>query len=147
MHFPVKQIEMRGYSPTVLPRWVATVLFAIALSGCGGERSPSGDVTGTVTLNGQPLSAGEIIFFKEIGVPAAKAKLEPSGAFRLDTGIPVGDYRVAIQPPAEAPPTTESAANADATPAALPPKYLSETTSELTATVKEGANTFAFELK
>ncbi|NUQ61265.1 MAG: hypothetical protein HUU20_02185 [Pirellulales bacterium] len=108
---------------------------------------PTGEVTGKVTMAGQPLGEGTVVFFSKPGVPAATGPIGAGGEFRLETPVPAGDYKVAIQPLSGAAPTPESVGAKESPKVEIPPKYLSETTSELTASVKEGPNTVAFELK
>lgn len=142
-------------APTRLPRrrscpWPAAgvMLSVVILSfGCSQSSGPSGRVAGRVTLGDQAVESGDVIFFKEIGVPVGGAPLQAGGEFRLDKPLPVGEYRVTIQPPPEAPPTPDGPPPAASPAAQIPPQYMSEATSGLTASVKEGENTFSFELK
>ena len=65
---------------------VGIVLAGIFLGlGCGGgvDRPPIGSVTGTVTLNGEPL-AGVIVLFKPETGRAATATTDGKGAYNLE---------------------------------------------------------------
>jgi hypothetical protein len=71
------------------------------LCGCGGkpeiERLP---VSGTVTVNGQPLSSGRIRFTPQVGTvgPAGAAGVA-NGKFSIpaEAGVVAGEYRVEIE--------------------------------------------------
>ncbi|WP_339733340.1 hypothetical protein [uncultured Gimesia sp.] len=138
---------------------LATFVFIVnsialfSLVGCGG---PAGDpdlipVQGTVTLDGQPLKTGIIGFAPESGQAASTGKIE-DGDFKLNfsqsaDGAKPGLYKVSIQSW-----TTPPSMDANGKPVkgvlAIPEKYMSQTTSGLTANVKkEGENDFTFELK
>jgi hypothetical protein len=76
------------------------------LSGCGGSALPS--VTGTVTLDGQPLDGAQVVFGPDgPGGQVATAVTDSSGRFRMGTykpedGVRPGKYRVTITKTAEA---------------------------------------------
>lgn len=126
-------------------RWLVlgAVVSACWLSGCGGK-TPMGSVSGKVTLGGAPLGAGVVEFSNQKTGVGASAKLDASGAYRIES-VPAGDYQVAVQPPP--PPAPHEMTQPAAAPrAAVPPKYQDPKTSGLTATVKEGANTQDFAL-
>ncbi len=127
----------------------AGVMVGVAMMtfGCAPSQGPSGRVAGRVTLADKAVEGGDVIFFKEVGVPVGGAALRAGGEFHLDKPLPVGEYRVTIQPPPEAPPTPDGPPPAASPAAQIPPQYMSEATSGLTASVKEGENTFSFELK
>jgi hypothetical protein len=83
--------------------WLAIV----ALAGCGGSGRPSlVKVTGTVTLNGQPLEGALVSFLKETDANdkfkrPASGTTDAQGKFSLGTynkedGLPVGKYKIAV---------------------------------------------------
>lgn len=83
-------------------------------------------VAGIVTVNGQPLADGMIIFYLDDNeFVGTKVK---GGTFRV-TRVPAGEWRVTIR--------------SDEVPA----KYASEDTSGLRVAVKQGMNTLDFDLK
>ena len=115
---------------------------ALALSlGCSnGDRPPLGEVTGVVTLDGQP-AAGLGILFKKDGFRSSSGVTNENGEYELKyikkvLGAVVGEHKVRIQPLA--------AEGANRKGRRIPPRYNRE--SELTATVKTGSNTFNFDL-
>lgn len=177
---PVHVLELDGYSmlkdeehwqsqwhPVSMSHRIATgslkrrlCLFSLLAVGClspaGCSRKPAvpwGTAEGKVTLAGQPVSQGTVIFEnKELGV-SRMAELQADGSFverSIDfLGLPVGTYRVAVTPlgisKGDWAPVAKSKPSSAAT--AIPAKYHSVDKSELTADVKEGKNVpFVFEL-
>lgn len=131
-----------------------TLLLALAVApGCGsGDSLNRQAVSGTVTLDGQPLDQGTIEFVPTDAQGLLSGSLITSGNFAVpaDKGLPPGKYTVRISS-AEATggPAAPSGADLDNSQPAkerIPAKYNSE--SELTAEVTDGgANTFTFDLK
>ena len=130
----------------------ATVVLAVTMCGCskkGGYNGPTGTVSGTVTINGQPCGKGNINFINEnISVHGA-AILQSDGTYALKVGtsfsVPVGDYRVAIvgdDPSAPPPDPSALMSNPEKFKSndSIPPKYRDPKTSGLLVVVKEGAN-------
>ena len=132
--------------------WLCLFLLAgtVLLSGCGGgaEAVPSGQVSGNVTFDGSPWTTGRINFASSTTGAGAYADLQEDGSFTLPAELPAGEYKVFFtpvglgdQPPAE-PGQPEPATTLEG----LPEKYQSETTTDQTATVKEGDNSLSFSL-
>jgi hypothetical protein len=132
----------RGIVPTL-----TLAALVLSLSGCSGEPA----VTGTVTLNGEPVDGGAIIFTPD-GVSGLKAAARiVDGKFTIPAGggLSVGLNRVEIlwkkktgkqiAVPGDAGHTT------DETIQVVPDVYNARST--LKEEVKEGSNTFTFELK
>lgn len=121
--------------------WVWVLLAcSFGALGCGGgaDRPPLGYVTGTVTLNGEPL-VGVIVLFKPDNGRAATAITDGKGFYNLEyvygvKGTKVGPSTVSFEWPL---------GFAGAKP--LPEKYT--TKSELKEEVKSGRNTYNFDLK
>tara|TARA_R110002095_G_scaffold200403_1_gene180624 strand:+ start:2878 stop:3258 length:381 start_codon:yes stop_codon:yes gene_type:complete len=123
---------------------ILSLLLSI-LSGC--SNTPHGDkVTGTavvkVTFGGEPVTEGFVNFENPNTGLGGGAELEASGMATVPS-IPVGDYTVSVIPPLppdnDPNPKMKEYDN-------LPIKFRSST-STLKATIKEGSNEFAFELK
>lgn len=82
---------------------LAAMLFCGLIVGCGSgaaEGPPRADVRGVVTLDGQPLSKGVILFVPLEGTPGPKTSIAiADGKFSADkfTGPVVGKHRVKIQ--------------------------------------------------
>lgn len=110
--------------------------------GCSrGENFKFNTVSGTVTMNGQPLPGVLVSFYPSQSGPASAGVTDSSGKFNLHDrdgtpGAVAGEHSVMI---ITAP--TESGAPAKET---ILPKYNTET--ELKETVKEGPNEFTFAL-
>jgi hypothetical protein len=129
--------------------WLLAAVQLVALSGCSGQgdRPPLGRVSGTVTLDGQPLADLEVTFSPEKGRPSA-GRTDGSGRYELiyvltTKGAKVGKHRVFIGgPPADA---DDGAAQKTGDRPTIPARYSRQ--SELTADVKGGSNTFNFALE
>lgn len=78
---------------------LSTLAVALVASGCGSDGPPRAPAAGNVTLDGQPLEWGAILFIPLPGTegPKAAATIE-AGAFRLsrDDGPVVGSHRIEI---------------------------------------------------
>jgi len=130
---------------------LGSVLFLLVTAGCGDDLA---SVSGTVTLDGQPVVGGAdkygtVIFCKEDGSGApAIGILDSSGRFTLTTGsrnrVEPGKYLVGVAVKKISPPATP-----DGMPQATlitPQKYASVTQSGFTAEVQPGRNHFDFAL-
>lgn len=123
---------------------IAFCLVAIAIAGCGGSLQP---VRGKVTLpNGQPAANSQVVFDGPIGGKAISARgdVQADGSFELSTaqpgdGVPVGKYRVQVNPP----PIVDAEA-AQRLP--FNAKFADFSTSGLEFEVKPGGNDFSIQL-
>jgi hypothetical protein len=136
-------------------QWCA-ILSLLTLCGCGNREAK---VTGTVTLDGSPLS-GAVVSFRPAGATAGTVLTGRTaadgrytlGATRRGATIAAGEYKVTISKlvmpdgsdfPADSPvapidsPARES----------LPPDYSDPERTTLTALVPEGGGTVDFPLK
>jgi hypothetical protein len=122
-------------------------LCLLVLSGCGGPANV-GRVSGTVKLDGQPLPDANVTFSPVTKGSSALGRTDSSGQYTLQytagaSGAELGENRVSI--------STYDAGNADADPPRpaikekVPAEYNSKT--KLKADVKEGNNTFDWDLK
>ena len=139
---------------------IAVCVPVLFFSGCGpaSDRPELGLVTGTVTLNGEPLSDVVVVFKPDYGRPA-RGKTDTDGKYELTyigrtRGCKVGHNRVEIAPTEEGEEDSEDASNTENVgpaarpqrgPAAVPARYNSK--SELEAEVQPGSNTFDFALR
>jgi hypothetical protein len=135
--------------------WIVIATYSISMTGCGGgnERLP---VDGSVTLDGQPISKGQIIFLPMDGTssPTAGAIIE-DGRFSVpaEKGLMKGKFRVEISAMRATSQTDQSLNVAsgqmevvEKLESIVPPRYNRE--SALIVEVEEGAqNSFPFELK
>jgi len=127
------------------------IVAAVLQTGCTGAATPVGAVSGKVTLDGKPLSEGEINFMTPTGF-GASASIQ-NGVYTLarsqfGQGIPPGDYLVAIGPVIKmgADPLAKTS-DTQSSPDAIPDKYRNPETSGLTAKVVEGTTNIDFKLE
>ena len=116
----------------------------LLLTGCGSGE-PAGSVSGTVTLDGQPLTKGEIGFVSSTSGEGASAEIQAGGSFRMTASIPPGEYTVTVSPPPPPPPTPQTMNNPPL-PSDIPQKYRSAQTSDLVFEVEDGSNSFEVKL-
>jgi hypothetical protein len=74
-------------------RFACVVISALCAGGCSGG-PPMGDVRGTVTVNGQPLSEGAVRFIPVNGDTPTTGGTIRDGKFRVQ--VPVAKHRVQI---------------------------------------------------
>ncbi|QDS89818.1 hypothetical protein EC9_40190 [Rosistilla ulvae] len=125
------------------------VVSSLAVIGCGGSGGRDlpklGQVTGTVTLDGQPLADAVVSFQSKEAGRVASGGTDTDGNYTIYLlndieGAPVGTNQVMI---VTAKPGDDSIPGS-AKPETLPAKYNAET--ELTADVQPGDNEFNFDL-
>ena len=118
--------------------WGLWALFMAALfSGCSnGDRPPLGQVSGTVTLDGEPLYGVIVMFKPDEGRPATGVT-DAEGKYQLVYRYGVNGAKIGPNTISFAYPTGESGAP-------IPEKYAGKTT--LKEEVKSGSNTFNFAL-
>lgn len=144
--------------------FLSLMAFAVCLSGCwqAASTEPTGTVSGQLTNKGKKLSADtKVVFMNSSGVAAFGATVE-DGSYQIDSyndgNIPIGMYRVMIQPPASAlgaeeePSAEEMLDNPELsrpkkTAVEFPFKYRQLGTSGLQFEVKEGPNQIDIDLK
>lgn len=114
-------------------RTAALLLVLPLLAGCGGEKPA--EVTGTVTMDGQKLAEGEIIFESVDGSKTPAASPIKDGAYTVLILPGAKKVRInASRPPKKPDPVLREAARESS----LGPEYNEKTT--LTADVKPGKN-------
>jgi hypothetical protein len=92
--------------------------------------SEKGQVTGKLTLQGKAVTGGYFVTLVGADNKKFSSAIQKDGSFQFKTPIPLGEYRVAIEPiPGEA-----------VKGAALPPRYATEGTSGLMVRVQAGKN-------
>jgi hypothetical protein len=149
-----------------LVRVAGLAVLALALAGCG--RSKKADVSGTISYRGAPVTGGTLTLYpvggkRETAIPVF---IKKSGAF-VTTGVPPGDYEVAIETESVKkvakgydtkdmkPPSTVKMPEKMANPqqsgdvpvyVEIPRKYADPKTSGLKWTITKGKNEKPFEL-
>src|SRR5690606_11606382 len=118
------------------------VCLAVSLVGCGQSGGPVlGKVSGTVTLDGQPLPDTMVSFYPSSGERSAHGVTDAAGHYTLmftglKEGAIVGPHSVQAETGVQ---TGEEETSPVSNVAQLPAKYNKNT--ELTAEVKRGSNT------
>lgn len=140
----------------------ALLVASLLLTGCSNEvdYGPTGTVAGRLTQAGEPLTEGtQVVFMHPEKGYAAFGSTDAEGNFQItswnDGNLPIGTYRVMIQPPAgELNPdtATDEQLLAGAQPETVPEaefdfKYRQTSTSGLAYDVNEGPNSFEIDLK
>ena len=111
----------------------------VALSGCGTKRAAS--IHGQVTLDGQPITAGNIVFLPTDAAGSRAAAAIEQGTYVISTSDKLlpGSYRVEIswhKPTGRKIASADPGILIDETREAVPAKYNVEST--LTAEIKRG---------
>ncbi|MBN2295535.1 MAG: carboxypeptidase regulatory-like domain-containing protein [Pirellulales bacterium] len=78
---------------------ILLILAAVPLAGCSGGDGRK-ELSGTVTVDGQPLESGSINFRPTAGTKAnSSGSTIVNGEFEIgaDKGLPVGKYKVTVQ--------------------------------------------------
>lgn len=127
------------------------LLGMLVTAGCSNPTV--GTVAGKVTLGGQPLAEGSVVFEDRMAGISVQAPLASDGTYTVRTydrdGLPPGAYQVAVTPTVASDGETPLAIEGKdpPPPSPIPAKYRSVKTSGLTATVKAGDNPpFDFDL-
>lgn len=128
-----------------------SVVIGIGSAGCR-PAPPVGTLAGTITIEGTPLESGVVCIGSTEG-GGGTAPLDESGGFRFVGGLPLGEYRVWLEPPALPP----EALNPDLSPGSaearallpyeravkmfqsrVPKSYADSLATPLTVTIKQG---------
>jgi hypothetical protein len=163
---PERKLAVLPFQPSVerimnhstrIRLFLSSAIFGLALGGCGGggDNLPREPVWGNVTLDGKPLSSGQIEFVPSANaggqVVAASGEIK-DGQYSIprESGPTPGTYTVSIYSTA----STEASVDASDGPGkapvvaknTIPTKYNSN--SKLAAEIKEGGrNTFTYDLE
>jgi|EndMetStandDraft_8_1072994.scaffolds.fasta_scaffold1016986_1 hypothetical protein len=129
---------------------LSTALLSLLSLGCSGPNAAS--VSGSVTLDGQPLTTGMVSFYPDGGNGApASGSIDASGNYSLSTGTDVGlapGKYVAIVVATKDPPQPYDKTGAEIPPIPITPgKYANTNTSDLHVEVKAGRNTIPLALQ
>ena len=123
--------------------------------GCGSKGLPTGTVSGRVTFNAQPVTAGTVIYENTSKGWIGAAELDREGRYRIPD-IRVAEYVVSVQPPTPKTPNESDtsieelkaklATTKVPDPVNIPRPVRNTQTSPLKAVVIEGDQEFSFEL-
>ncbi len=136
-----------------MPARAFPLLFLAVATGCSGPaKEPLYPVAGTITVKGQPLTAGTVVFHpdrdkgnKEKREPRATISSDAPGRYQLSTdnqeGAPAGWYKVTVY-------AHKPGSGSTSPPEWLvAPKYGDEKTSGLSVEVTKEARSGAYDLK
>jgi len=133
-----------------LKRGLFVLAIALLATGCNGgkvSRGPEGAVTGRVITKGSLPSGTKIVFeHREKGI-AAEALLAPDGSFSLPNVLAGKNAVMVVAVPPPLPEDANAPAPKSDPEGSIPVKYASAETSGLSADVKEGPNSFEFEIR
>lgn len=132
-------------------------VFVAGLLGCAGSDNlpRMAPVSGVVTLDGQPLTSGQVVLLPEVENKAglSAATIENDGTFQIHTagheGAPLGKYKVAVTPSMV--PSAAMAANSKPK-TGMPkggfaPRYSDQKNTPLRVEVSENPKPGAYDLK
>lgn len=139
----------RSRSLICIPCLMIAAVTSLAGCGGGGQEVPVGTAEGTITLKEQPLAQGRVNFVSTTGGASAFGDLGTDGTFSIAGNLPVGDYSVYLSPVGlgDAPPSENPAQDKPTPLAGVAKQYLDPATTDLKAIVKEGKNSFKFDLQ
>lgn len=123
---------------------IGLVVAVVCSSGCGGgsDKPETGNVTGIVTLDGQPLPNARVVFAPEAGGQSSEAITDEQGKYELiyrgdETGAKVGRHTVYVSTFEEST-LDDSGKPMGGKPELVPEKY--NTSTELSVEVEPGEN-------
>lgn len=131
-------------------RFLARPLFwtlgLLALAGCGDGKST---VSGTVTLDGQPVPSGSITFVKQEGGSLVREGAVISGG-KFEAAVPPGTYKLELNSQKVVSQRTQKGFDGkdetlDVTQELFPVRFNANT--ELNQEIKPGSNTLKLDLK
>jgi hypothetical protein len=142
MAFPVWQQGVAS------PRTVIAIacMTLVGVVGCGGADANVGHVEGVVTLDGNPVPRGKVLFQPAAG-RGSSAEIQADGTFQLDEPAAVGMHKIAVVAfePGKGTGQAPTGPREPLKPI-VPERYLAAGTSELTYEVKPGDNHAEFKL-
>lgn len=131
------------------------LLFAVGCGEAEVDLGPTGTVGGFAMIDDVPLAVGtQVVFLEPAKGYCASGYVDAAGSYQASSWnegqLPVGKYKVTIQPPPPPELTAEEALNDNGEkgnpPADFPAKYREISSSGLEFVVSEGDNTFLVEL-
>jgi len=119
----------------------ACSLIFLSIGGCGSS-IPMGDVSGTVTVNGEAYSEASLVFLSMQTGAGSSADIGEGGSFKLPDPLPTGTYKVYLAP-RSIPEEENGQPTAVQMDKSIPAKFWNESSTDVTATVEEGENDLA----
>jgi hypothetical protein len=148
---------MKRLSRSVLVLSAITGTLLAALPGCGGGEFKTAPVTGKVTYQGQPVTAGSLTFApvasgeKALAGRPGTGAVKSDGTYTLSThkegdGAVVGPHRVSYSPPPAENKTIEVDGSVQAVEPTEPQPYQGLAPKQPQVDVAKGSNTIDIEL-
>jgi len=134
---------------SLMTKWLGAFAITATIAGCGGSDFGA-EVSGRVTLDGNPVGPGVVVFAPTAGnTNPPEGAILPDGSYFLktsrDVGLRPGAYKVAVS--VYDVPDLKPGERTSAPPKLVtPPKYSSVETSGLQFEVQPGGNTIDIEL-
>jgi hypothetical protein len=86
---------MRYFMRSSPKRWALLLSFLIMLFAVGCGRK-TGTVTGTVTIDGEPLKGGNVTFARNDGQTTMSGTINEDGSYKVEN-VPVGTVKVCVE--------------------------------------------------
>ncbi len=142
---PITNLNALLSSFPLFPFQIFLFLLGLSIPGCSDGKS---SVTGSVTMDGQPVASGSVTFIKQGAELAREGAIIQGGSFR--TSLPPGTYKLELNGQKVVGKRKQKAFDGsdeevDLTEEAFPPRY--NTKSELIQEIKPGANAIKLDLK
>jgi hypothetical protein len=131
------------HSRTIATTCIAGAFF-LFVSGCS---EPTGTISGKVTYKDAPVTTGSITFLMKSKGNAQEAKLDATGTYTMATPMPAGTYQAFYTPPPPEPQDPSKGGRPAVVKSAVPAKYQSPETSQLSFEVKSGKNDIPIAIK
>jgi hypothetical protein len=123
--------------------WISLVTILSMSLGCNSAPE-TGIVQGSVSLDGSPVSSGEINFYAPLSGIVVVGKIGGSGTYNIVEPVPVGTYKVFISPPIpEQLPPGQPIVKIKFN---VPKAYQDMTSTTLSATIVAGKNEIPFSI-
>jgi hypothetical protein len=142
----------RHPSQARVPQCRRPLVFLVVLAVIGCENKTVGEITGTVTYQGQPLPTGTVSFWDSNNQCLASAPLF-EGKYTAPVKVPVGAVKITVTTPGNSSGSRrtnmvrKNKRGEKISVIPIPAKYGNAEQSGLTYTVKPGANTYNIELQ
>lgn len=117
----------------------AVLLIMLFVSGCGSQ-PPSGNVTGTITWKGQPVTEGVVSLYSSQTGTGGNALIQSDGTFHIKN-VRLGSYEVQIAAPEKEPESPQTKKDS------FPIPIKQRTNNGFTCTVQKGDNQLVLDFK